>query len=40
MNSAGNTVDAIDPGYVVAGVCVAADDDGEYFEPSKLWPEP
>lgn len=27
-------------GYVVAGVCVAAEDDGEYFEPSKLWPEP
>jgi hypothetical protein len=27
-------------GYVVAGVCVAAEDSGEYFEPSRLWPEP
>ena len=25
-------------GYVVAGVCVQAEDDGEYFEPSELWP--
>jgi hypothetical protein len=27
-------------GYVVAGVCVAAEDQGEYFEPSRLWQEP
>jgi hypothetical protein len=27
-------------GYVVAGVCVTAEDDGEYFEPSPLWQEP
>lgn len=26
-------------GYVVAGVCVAEEDGGEYFEPSRLWPE-
>lgn len=27
-------------GYVVAGVCLVAEDDGEYFEPSQLWQEP
>jgi hypothetical protein len=27
-------------GYIVAGVCVVAEDDGEYFEPSQLWQEP
>ncbi|MFT3887730.1 MAG: hypothetical protein QM713_06160 [Arachnia sp.] len=27
-------------GYVVAGVCVAAEDDGEYFEPSSLLQDP
>jgi hypothetical protein len=27
-------------GYVVAGVCVTAEDNGEYFEPSRLWQEP
>lgn len=27
-------------GYVVAGVCVIAEDNGEYFEPSPLWQEP
>lgn len=27
-------------GYVVAGLCVTAEDTGEYFEPSHLWPEP
>jgi len=27
-------------GYVVAGVCVEAEDTMEYFEPSQLWPEP
>jgi hypothetical protein len=27
-------------GYVVAGVCVVAEDEGEYFEPSPLWQEP
>lgn len=27
-------------GYVIAGVCVVAEDDGEYFEPSDLWREP
>ena len=27
-------------GYVVAGVTVAAEDNGEYFEPSRLWREP
>lgn len=26
-------------GYVVAAVCVHAEDNGEYFEPSKLWPD-
>ncbi len=26
-------------GYVVAGVCVQVEDEGEYFEPSDLWPE-
>jgi hypothetical protein len=26
-------------GYVVAGVCARLEDEGEYFEPSKLWPE-
>jgi hypothetical protein len=26
-------------GYVIAGVCVVAEDKGEYFEPSQLWPE-
>ncbi len=26
-------------GYVVAGVCVQVEDEGEYFEPSELWPE-
>lgn len=26
--------------YVVAGVCVQAEDDGEYFDPSPLWEEP
>ncbi|HET9061020.1 MAG TPA: hypothetical protein VFN61_13960 [Acidimicrobiales bacterium] len=26
------------PGYVVAGVVVSDEDEGEYFEPSKLWP--
>ena len=25
-------------GYVVAGVVVSDEDQGEYFEPSKLWP--
>jgi hypothetical protein len=25
-------------GYVVAGVMVSDEDEGEYFEPSKLWP--
>ena len=25
-------------GYVVAGVVVSEEDEGEYFEPSKLWP--
>lgn len=25
-------------GYVVAGVVVEVEDEGEYFEPSKLWP--
>jgi hypothetical protein len=27
-------------GYVVAGVCVVAEDSGEYFDPSTLWQEP
>jgi hypothetical protein len=27
-------------GYIVAGVCVVAEDEGEYFEPSQLWQEP
>lgn len=27
-------------GYVVAGVCVSTEDDGEYFDPSQLWQEP
>lgn len=27
-------------GYVVAGVVVAEEDHGEYFEPSKYWPGP
>ena len=27
-------------GYVVAGVCVSAEDAGEYFDPSSLWQEP
>ncbi len=27
-------------GYVIAGVCVVAEDSGEYFEPSELWREP
>lgn len=27
-------------GYVVAGVVAEAEDDGEYFEPSELWPGP
>lgn len=27
-------------GYVVASVCVVAEDDGEYFESSPLWQEP
>ena len=27
-------------GFVVAGVCVEAEDEAEYFEPSRLWPEP
>jgi len=26
-------------GYVAAGVCAQAEDEGEYFEPSELWPE-
>ncbi len=26
-------------GYVVAGVVVEASDEGEYFEPSSLWPD-
>ena len=26
-------------GYVVAGVCVHAEDEGEYFHPSELWPD-
>lgn len=26
-------------GYVVAGVCVQAEDEGEYFDSSRLWPE-
>ena len=26
-------------GYVVAGVMVSAEDEGEYFEPSELWPD-
>lgn len=26
-------------GYVVAGAVVEAKDDGEYFEPSPLWPD-
>jgi ribonucleotide reductase alpha subunit len=26
-------------GYVVAGVVVEAEDDGDYFEPSALWPD-
>ena len=25
-------------GYVVAGVVAVSEDEGEYFEPSKLWP--
>ena len=25
-------------GYVVAGVVAVTEDEGEYFEPSKLWP--
>lgn len=25
-------------GYVVAGVCVHVEDEGEFFEPSQLWP--
>lgn len=24
-------------GYIVAGVCVQAEDDGEYYDPSPLW---
>jgi hypothetical protein len=27
-------------GYVVADVAVAAEDNGEYFEPSRLWRKP
>lgn len=27
-------------GYVVAGVVVADEDHGEYFEPSRYWPAP
>jgi hypothetical protein len=26
-------------GYVVAGAMVSDEDEGEYFEPSKLWPD-
>jgi hypothetical protein len=26
-------------GYVVAGVMVSKEDEGEYFEPSELWPD-
>lgn len=26
-------------GYVVASVCVHAEDEGEYFHPSELWPD-
>lgn len=25
-------------GYVVAGTCVTSEDEGEYFDPSELWP--
>ena len=27
-------------GFVVAGVAVQDEDEGEFFEPSKYWPEP
>lgn len=27
-------------GYVVASVCVQAEDESEYFDPSSLWEEP
>lgn len=27
-------------GYIVAGVCVVMEDEGEYFEPSQVWREP
>jgi hypothetical protein len=27
-------------GYVVAGVIAVTEDEGEYFEPSKIWPGP
>jgi hypothetical protein len=27
-------------GYVVAGVVTEVEDEGEYFEPSKVWPGP
>ena len=26
-------------GYVVAGVVISAEDENEYFEPSRLWPD-
>ena len=26
-------------GYIVAGVMVSKEDEGEYFEPSELWPD-
>jgi hypothetical protein len=27
-------------GYIVAGVCVQAEDEGEYYDPSQLWQDP
>jgi len=32
--------DSMRGGYVVAGVVVECEDEGEYFEPSTLWPGP
>ncbi len=25
-------------GYVIAGACIVSEDNGEYFDPSSLWP--
>ena len=44
LPSEGTTIFAVRAGifdgYVIAGACVAMEDSGEYFEPSRLWQEP